>query len=185
MNRLLHDVLQLSKRSRNVRSFGVLSHVHGADNAQAVMVDVSNKPSTIRTAKARAIVCLPDNTMRAYVDEGADTINTTARIAGIGAAKQTAHLIPLCHSLLLTKIDIEIERCMPNHLHITSTVRCTGGTGVEMEALTAVSVSALTVYDMLKASSHDIEIKSIRLIEKAGGKSAYTFNQLPVTESMQ
>ena len=138
------------------------------------MVDVSAKPDTEREAIARGTVRMKPETL-AMIQAGGvpkgDVIGT-ARLAGIMAAKRTHELIPLCHPLLLTDINVDIT---PNEaesaLDITSTVRTTGKTGVEMEALTAVSIAALTVYDMCKAVDRGMRVESVRLTEKRGGKS--------------
>ncbi len=138
------------------------------------MVDVSAKPDTQREAIARGTVRMKPETL-AMIQAGGvpkgDVIGT-ARLAGVMAAKRTHELIPLCHPLLLTDINVDIT---PNEaestLDITGTVRTTGKTGVEMEALTAVSIAALTVYDMCKAVDRGMRVESVRLAEKRGGKS--------------
>ena len=138
------------------------------------MVDVSAKPDTEREAIARGTVRMKPETL-AMIQAGGvpkgDVIGT-ARLAGVMAAKRTHELIPLCHPLLLTDINVDIT---PNEaesaLDITGTVRTTGKTGVEMEALTAVSIAALTVYDMCKAVDRGMRVESVRLTEKRGGKS--------------
>ena len=138
------------------------------------MVDVSAKPDTEREAIARGTVRMKPETL-AMIQAGGvpkgDVIGT-ARLAGVMAAKRTHELIPLCHPLLLTDINVDIT---PNEgesaLDITGTVRTTGKTGVEMEALTAVSIAALTVYDMCKAVDRGMRVESVRLAEKRGGKS--------------
>ncbi len=149
-----------------------LSHVD--EQGHARMVDVSAKPDTQREAIARGMIRMEPETL-AMIQAGGvpkgDVIGT-ARLAGVMAAKRTHDLIPLCHPLLLTNIDVDIT---PNEaesaLDITGTVRTTGKTGVEMEALTAVSIAALTVYDMCKAVDRGMRIEAIRLAEKRGGKS--------------
>ena len=147
-----------------------LTHVNARGEAQ--MVDVSDKVPTARTATARAVVILPP-VCRRVLAAGGDTkkgnVLQVARLAGIQAAKRTADLIPLCHPLLITGVEVEL-RLIRSRVEITATVRVHGPTGVEMEALTAVSVAALTVYDMLKALSHDLVIGPIELLVKAGGK---------------
>ena len=149
-----------------------LTHIDAAGEAH--MVDVGDKAETTRMATAEGRVCMAPATLKLILDGNAkkgDVIGT-ARLAGIMAAKQTASLIPLCHPLMLTKVGVEIE---PDHalpgLRIVATAKLTGRTGVEMEALTAVSVAALTVYDMAKAADKAMEITGIRLLEKTGGKS--------------
>ena len=147
---------------------------HLDERGQAAMVDVSEKSITTRTAVAAGEVHMTPATLAA-IREGAapkGDVLAAARIAGIQAAKRTPELIPLCHTLLLTKVAIdfvidEAASCVA----ITATVRCNGQTGVEMEALTAVSVAALTLYDMAKALDKTMVIENIRLLEKAGGKS--------------
>jgi cyclic pyranopterin phosphate synthase len=147
-----------------------LTHFDGAGNAH--MVDVSEKASTARTATARGHVAMLPATL-ALVREGAAAkgdVLGVARLAGIMAAKRTAELIPLCHPLPLSKVSLSLE---PDDtgVAIEATVRTTGQTGVEMEALTAVSVAALTVYDMLKAVDRGMVLGEIRVTRKAGGKS--------------
>ena len=142
------------------------------------MVDVSDKQDTAREATAAGSVLMSTETLRLAVSgtgKKGDVI-TTARLAGIMAAKRTHDLIPLCHPLPLTGIDVDLTADEARGaLDITATVRTTARTGVEMEALTAVSVAALTVYDMLKAAQKDIRITDIRLIQKTGGKSGDYF----------
>ena len=134
------------------------------------MVDVSAKPATVRQASASARVKMSARALRAAKRNPKGNPLEIARIAGISAAKQTAELIPLCHPLLLSHIDVKADFCKDG-VELVSTVRSTGATGVEMEALTAVAVAALTVYDMCKALDRGIEITDIKLLEKSGGKS--------------
>ena len=134
------------------------------------MVDVSAKPATMRQAMASVLVKMTRRTLRALRRNPKGDPLEVARVAGIAAAKRTAELIPLCHPLLLTHIDVRADLCK-NGVSITSTIRSTGPTGVEMEALTAAAVAALTVYDMCKALDRGIEITQLRLLEKSGGKS--------------
>ena len=143
---------------------------HYARTGQVRMVDVSPKPATARRAVAEAVVRMSPATRRALKRNPKGNPLEIARIAGIAAAKRTAEFIPLCHPLLLTHVDVEADLCK-NGVLITSTVRSTGPTGVEMEALTAAAVAALTVYDMCKALDRGIEITRLRLLEKSGGKS--------------
>jgi cyclic pyranopterin phosphate synthase len=147
-----------------------LSHVDAAGRVQ--MVDVTDKSATVREARASGEIRMSAAARRAIrsgaVKKG-DPLQT-ARLAGIMAAKRTADLIPLCHPLALTGIDVELT-AKPWGYAITAVVRTTGPTGVEMEALTAVSVAALTVYDMLKAVDRTMEIGAIRLDAKSGGRS--------------
>jgi len=138
------------------------------------MVDVTGKAATVRTATAQARVWLPPEVRAALVGDEIRSpkgaVVQTAILAGTMAAKRTWELIPLCHPLLLGKITFA-HRFEAEELVLEATVGCTGQTGVEMEALTAASVAALTVYDMAKALSHAIEIRSVRLLGKRGGKS--------------
>jgi len=134
------------------------------------MVDVSAKPATVRQASASARVKMSARALRAAKRNPKGNPLEIARIAGISAAKQTAELIPLCHPLLLSHVDVKADFCKYG-VELVSTVRSTGATGVEMEALTAVAVAALTVYDMCKALDRGIEITNIKLLEKSGGKS--------------
>ena len=149
-----------------------LSHVDAQGSAR--MVDVGGKPETARTARAEGSITMSADALAAIernaVSKG-DVIGT-ARIAGIMAAKKTAELIPLCHPLPLTDagVDLEVDRSLPG-LRITAWASTHGRTGVEMEAMTAVAVALLTVYDMAKALDKGMEISGIRLVEKSGGKS--------------
>ncbi len=138
------------------------------------MVDVGDKDVTSRTARAAGRVTMPPATLAAIRDGEVPKgdVLAAARIAGIMAAKRTPELIPLCHTLLLSKVAVDFEIDEERScVDITSTVRCKGQTGVEMEALTAVSVAALTIYDMAKALEKTMVIGDIRLLEKQGGKS--------------
>jgi len=149
-----------------------LTHI-GA-SGEANMVDVGDKAETVRSATAEGYVRMLPETLALIRDGNAkkgDVIGT-ARLAGIMAAKKTSDLIPLCHPLMLTKVSVEIteDDTLPG-LRVTATAKLTGKTGVEMEALTAVSVACLTVYDMAKAADKGMEIGGIRLLEKTGGKS--------------
>lgn len=147
-----------------------LTHVDGSGKAR--MVDVTRKPDSVRRAVAQAFVALARRTLMLIASDGLPKGNAleTARLAGIVAAKRTPDLIPLCHPLPLTHIDVRAETS-PLGVRFTSTVSCTGPTGVEMEALTAVSVAALTLYDMVKAVEKGAVIKDVMLLEKTGGKS--------------
>jgi cyclic pyranopterin phosphate synthase len=149
-----------------------LSHVDKSGRVQ--MVDVGQKPDTERVAVAKGEIAMRPETLRLIAEGGVPKgdVLTTAQIAGIMAAKRTPDLIPLCHPLQLTKVDVEFEIDEENaRIEITATVRCRGKTGVEMEALTAVSVAALTIYDMAKAVEKTMRIGNIRLVQKSGGKS--------------
>jgi cyclic pyranopterin phosphate synthase len=145
-----------------------LTHYDSAGRIR--MVDVSAKPATLRQASARALVKMSSRALRAAKRNPKGNPLEIARIAGISAAKRTAGLIPLCHPLLLTHIDVK-AKFFKNGVELSSTVISTGATGVEMEALMAVAVAALTVYDMCKAIDRGIEIANIKLLEKSGGKS--------------
>jgi cyclic pyranopterin phosphate synthase len=147
---------------------------HIGDDGEARMVDVSDKDVTDRTATARGSVLMAPETLKLIIDgtvKKGDVISV-ARLAGIMAAKRTADLIPLCHPLALNRIDVDLS-CDPdrNAIEIVATCRVSGRTGVEMEALTAVSTAALTVYDMCKAVDRGMQLTDIRLVHKAGGKS--------------
>ncbi|MFL2795264.1 MAG: cyclic pyranopterin monophosphate synthase MoaC [Paracoccaceae bacterium] len=147
---------------------------HFDDNGNAHMVDISDKQNSFRTAKAACAIQMSLETLKMISSGSAkkgDVLNV-ARIAGIQGAKKTSELIPLCHPISLTKInlDLNLNDKIPG-IEIISTVKTTGPTGVEMEALTAASISALTVYDMIKSLDKSIIIKDLRLIFKDGGKS--------------
>lgn len=151
-----------------------LSHLDSQGNAR--MVDVGGKPDTERLAIARGEVRMKPETLgliRAGAMKKGDVL-TVAQLAGVMAAKRTADLIPLCHPLSLTHITVELalNDDLPG-VEITATARTVGKTGVEMEALTAVSVAALTVYDMAKAVEKTMQITNVRLVEKHGGKSDF------------
>jgi cyclic pyranopterin phosphate synthase len=137
---------------------------------QARMVDVSGKSVTKREAEASGFVAVKPEVLKALPSNPKGDPLEVARIAGIMAAKRTSELIPMCHSLPLSLVDVEVRVC-ENGLAIRSKVATTAETGVEMEALVAVSVSALTVYDMLKAADKGIEIREVVLERKSGGKS--------------
>lgn len=149
-----------------------LTHID--NEGRAKMVDVGVKPATQREAIARGAVYMKKETLRLITDKkiAKGNVLETARLAGIMAAKKTCELIPLCHQLNLTSVsvDFDIDR-RKNKVDIEAKVKCTGQTGVEMEALTAVSVAALTIYDMCKAVDKAMVISDIMLIEKRGGKS--------------
>jgi cyclic pyranopterin phosphate synthase len=147
-----------------------LSHFDA--RGQAAMVDVGAKPVTERTATARARVVMLPATATLILSGGAKKgdVLGVARIAGIMAAKRTSDLIPLCHPLPISAVSLELE-VAGDAVEIAATVRTTGQTGVEMEALTAASVAALTVYDMCKAVDRGMRIEALRLTHKAGGKS--------------
>ncbi|MGT2442895.1 cyclic pyranopterin monophosphate synthase MoaC [Ensifer adhaerens] len=149
-----------------------LTHIGGSGEAN--MVDVGDKAETIRIAVAEGHVRMKAETLTLILEGDAkkgDVIGT-ARLAGIMAAKQTANLIPLCHPLMLTKVTVDItpDPTLPG-LRVEALAKLTGRTGVEMEALTAVSVACLTIYDMAKAADREMEIGGIQLVSKSGGRS--------------
>jgi cyclic pyranopterin phosphate synthase len=156
------------------KSSKILSHLNTDGHPQ--MVDISEKKITTRTATAQSEVQFPPLVFEQLVKNSflssKGSIIATAIIAGTMAAKRTAGLIPLCHPLSLSQIAIDIEK-RNNVLLIKATIKCEGKTGVEMEALTAVAIAALTVYDMCKALSHEIVISQTRLLIKKGGKSDF------------
>ncbi|HDL5671307.1 TPA: cyclic pyranopterin monophosphate synthase MoaC [Mannheimia haemolytica] len=147
---------------------------HINQNGEANMVDVSMKQETVRIARAEAFVRMNAETLQMIVsgNHHKGDVFATARIAGIQAAKRTWELTPLCHPLLLSKVEVQLE-ALPesNQVRIESLCKLTGKTGVEMEALTAASVAALTIYDMCKAVQKDMIIENVRLLSKSGGKS--------------
>ncbi len=147
---------------------------HLDEEGRVQMVDVGEKADTERVAVAKGEVSMHPETLR-LIAEGSvpkGDVLAVAQVAGIMAAKRTPNLIPLCHPLLLTKVDVEFHIDQEaSRIKITATARCRGKTGVEMEALTAVSVAALTIYDMAKAVEKTMRIGNIRLVSKSGGKS--------------
>ena len=147
---------------------------HFNEQGRARMVDVTHKTSTHRTAVAVGKVCMAPETLQ-KIREGSmekGDVLAVAQVAGIQAAKHSWELIPMCHPLPLSGIDIAFSLSDdPSQVEIRATVSCTGVTGVEMEALSAVSVAALTIYDMCKAVQKDLQIEGIRLLHKSGGKS--------------
>ncbi len=161
-----------SKRPKRRKTVAKKRLSHYDKQGSPRMVDVSRKAETQREARAEAFVGLKPAVLREIrslrLPKG-DPL-TVARLAGISAAKRTDELIPLCHPLLLTHVDVSAELCK-NGVRLTSSVRSNGQTGVEMEALTAVTVAALTVYDMCKALDRSIEIRDVYLVEKSGGRS--------------
>src|SRR5512138_923101 len=155
-----------------------LTHID--EQGRAKMVDVGDKPDTERTAIARGEVHMKKETLdlirAGHIKKG--DVLTVAQIAGIAGSKRTSELIPLCHPLPLTKVDVDLEmdESLPGII-ITATAKTVGKTGVEMEALTAVSIAALTVYDMAKAAEKTMRIQNIRLLEKHGGQSGDVVNE--------
>jgi len=157
---------------------GKLSHLDSQGRAR--MVDVSEKPDTARMAVAKGEVRMEQATL-ALIRDGLlkkGNVLGIAEVAGVMAAKRTSELIPLCHPLALSQVqvDLELDEALPGVV-ITATVKTTGKTGVEMEALTAVTVAALTVYDMAKAAEKTMHINNIRLVEKHGGRSGDIVNE--------
>ena len=155
-----------------------LTHVD--EHGRASMVDVGHKPDSERIAVARGEIHMKQETLdliRAGQIKKGDVL-TVAQIAGITASKRTSELIPLCHPLPLTKVDVDLvlDDSLPGVV-VTATAKTVGKTGVEMEALTAVSVAALTIYDMAKAAEKTMRIQNIRLIEKHGGQSGDVVNE--------
>lgn len=150
------------------------SHVNA--NGEANMVDVSAKAATVRVARAEGYVNMSAETLAKILagDHHKGDVFSVARIAGIQAAKQTSNLIPLCHPLMLSKVAVEFQpEPEKNRVRIESLCKLTGQTGVEMEALTAVSVTALTLFDMCKAVDPGMEISGVRVLEKQGGKTGH------------
>ena len=155
-----------------------LTHVD--ETGRARMVDVGDKQDSARVAIAKGEIVMKPETL-ALIREGAikkGDVLSVAQVAGIMAAKKTSELIPLCHPISLTKVDVDLalDQSLPGVL-ITATAKTVGKTGVEMEALTAVSVAALTIYDMVKAAEKTMKIQNIRLVEKYGGKSGDVINE--------
>jgi cyclic pyranopterin monophosphate synthase len=146
---------------------------HMNEQGRARMVDISDKAATLRTATAATTVTMKPATLQAIKQQAVSKgdVLAVAQVAGIMAAKKTPDVIPMCHPILTTGVDIEFQDNGDNQLYIEATVRTTGGTGVEMEALTAVSIAALTVYDMCKALDKAMEIGPTLLTRKTGGKS--------------
>ena len=147
---------------------------HLDSDGNAIMVDVSEKPQTERMAIAKGEVLIAAKTMKMIIAEELQKgdVLSVAQLAGIMGAKRTSDLIPLCHPLNLSSVEVELS-CdrLRNAVNITATCKLTGQTGVEMEALTAVSLAALTVYDMCKAVDKEMRITNIRLVQKSGGRS--------------
>jgi cyclic pyranopterin monophosphate synthase len=160
----------MARKSSTARP--ALTHI--GSSGEARMVDVSDKPATVRLAVAEGRVVMSRETLELVLSGNAKKgdVLGTARIAGIMAAKRTHELIPLCHPLALSKVtvDVEPDLKLPGCI-VRATVKVTGPTGVEMEALTAVAVACLTIYDMIKAVERGVRIEGIHLVEKQGGKS--------------
>lgn len=153
---------------------GESSLTHIGAHGEANMVDVADKEETVRIAVAEGYVRMQPETLELILSGNAKKgdVLATARLAGIMAAKQTSNLIPLCHPLMLSKVSVEIvaDERLPG-LRVEAMAKLTGRTGVEMEALTAASVSCLTIYDMAKAADREMEIGGLRLVSKSGGRS--------------
>lgn len=148
---------------------------HFDEQGSSRMVDVSAKPVSIRLARASGLVRMEPTTLALILNRGLakGDVCEVARLAGIMAAKRTGDLIPLCHPLGIDAVDLSLNPCDERTLRIEATVKVAGRTGVEMEALTAVSVAALTVYDMCKAVDRGMVIDEVRLEEKSGGRSGH------------
>ncbi len=151
----------------------MLTHLN--ENGEAVMVDVGGKAVTVRTAKAYARIKMKPETLEALLTANLKKGDglAAARVAGIMGGKKTSELIPLCHNIPIDKITVDFERETDCTLGIIVNAKCTYKTGIEMEALTAASVAALTVYDMCKAIDRGMVIEEVKLLEKKGGKSDY------------
>lgn len=155
-----------------------MEFTHFNEEGHAKMVDVTEKEVTFRQAVAEGKILMNASTVDMIVQgkmKKGDVLSV-AQVAGIMAAKNTSDLIPMCHPLILTGVDISFQ-VEPEEIDIRAVVKCKGETGVEMEALTAVSAAALTIYDMCKAVQKDMTICDIKLVEKIGGKSGYYVNQ--------
>jgi cyclic pyranopterin phosphate synthase len=163
-----------SSKAGRAEAGPALTHIDSGGEAR--MVDVSDKPATERIAVAEGRVVMNQATLELILSGNAKKgdVLGTARIAGIMAAKRTSELIPLCHPLALSKVTVDIapDQTLPGCV-VRATVKVTGPTGVEMEALTAVSVACLTIYDMVKAAERGVRIEAIHLVEKKGGKSGH------------
>ena len=157
-----------------------MSLTHIDDNGAARMVDVGEKEVTRRSASAQAVVSMQPETLSLILSGGMPKgdVFACARIAGIMAAKRTWELIPMCHPLPIEGIEIEITPISDTDVRIVSTLRCTHKTGIEMEALTAASVAALTLYDMCKAVDRGMVIRGVMLLRKSGGKSGDFYREV-------
>ena len=165
---------------------------HFDEAGRAAMVDVSAKAETSRTAIARGRIVMAPETLALIQggQVGKGDVLGVARLAGIMAAKRTSDLIPLCHPLMIAKVTVDLTPAGADAIEIEATVKVNGQTGVEMEALTAVTVAALTVYDMCKAADRGMRIEAVRLVHKSGGKSgtyqavSYTHLTLPTNREV-
>mgnify|MGYP005847993755 CR=1 FL=1 len=151
---------------------------HLDETGAARMVDVGEKTVTRRTACAQSVITMKPETLRMICEDRAPKgdVFACARIAGIMAAKKTSELIPMCHPIPIESVKIDIEAVSDTQVRIISTLRCSHKTGIEMEALTAASIAALTIYDMCKALDKTMTIGAITLVEKSGGKSGHFIN---------
>lgn len=151
----------------------MLTHID--ENGKAVMVDVGDKNVTVRTAIAYARIKMKSETLTALLEANLKKGDglATARVGGIMGAKKTSELIPLCHNIPIDKVTVDFEKESDTELGIYVNAKCTYKTGIEMEALTGASVTALTIYDMCKAIDREMIIEEIKLLEKTGGKSDY------------
>ncbi len=165
------NALALQQANSFFKSKPTLSHLDSQGNAQ--MVDVSGKDATLRDAVAEGLVHMKPSTLRLIKDGGIDKgdVLAVARVAGIVAAKRTWELIPMCHPVPLDRVAIEFNLDAASAIRITASARTTAKTGVEMEALTAVNIAALTIYDMAKAVDRAMKISEVRLVSKSGGRS--------------
>jgi cyclic pyranopterin monophosphate synthase len=163
----------------NSQTSSLLTHLDS--QGRATMVDVGDKPPTQRMAVAEARVRMLPKTLQLIVQGGhpKGDVFAVARIAGIQAAKKTAELIPLCHQLMLSSVKLELQAEGLDAVRISATCKVAGQTGVEMEALTAASVAALTIYDMCKAVDRGMQIEHVRLLEKLGGNSGHYLADAP------
>jgi len=168
-----HTKKSKMKLRRSPAKERLLSHV--ARDGSVAMVDVAEKAVTSRFAVAQAEVVMAPRVLRLIMSQSMKKgdVLVTAQIAGILAAKNTSQLIPLCHPLPLTHIDVRCEAQSPDRVRVRCTAACNAQTGVEMEALTGAAVAALTIYDMCKAADQGIVIERLALVEKAGGKSGH------------
>ncbi len=159
-----------------------LTHIN--KNGEVSMVDVSKKGITNRTAVAHAAVKMKESTLTSILagEMKKGDVFACARIAGIMAAKRTAEVIPLCHPIPLTHIEVDVQVKEPDRVEILATVKCSATTGVEMEAMCAASVAALTIYDMCKAVDRGMEIVSVKLLEKDGGRSGHYIRKIAAGE---
>ncbi len=164
--------MKIIRNRKKTKKMDVEPMSHLDPSGRIRMVDVSHKLSSFRQAAAEVLVITGAEIIQALREQRTPKGNVfeTARLAGIMAAKRTSELIPLCHALPLSSVDIDFE-IGDDHLKITAVAKAAASTGVEMEALTAAALAALTIYDMLKALSHDIVIRDLRLLSKSGGKS--------------